>query len=457
MSHASRFLKPLALACLVAHLSTPAFANVFDDIGAFLSSVVSDPAPSDPEAESKFCDKFALTVAGPPTDPLGAPYTPIQQSQRNDSLQATMERLGCDYHDSPRWNDDYWGRWRWCSQEVRVNGDAGKKTVLDEEQNQRGMVKICQKADVCNKYATDAVETAKEYKADFCYEDPAYPGRFSTKRNDHFEWCMNHTTPEGRDNEEAGRHLALAQCQRSKDNIDGDACRAYAEDAVKIATEFKDHNCVGDPEFAGRYSTNEQDHYDWCMNVASPAGLKAEKDGRYKDLGRCLPPHSLGKAKPSKTGSQDVAAEPESGDPSERPSDMRPQASSGISEIVKQEATEVDRGGVDAVNVKRAKAVIEDGAKAAISGKDMIEDGAKAAVVGAVAVKAGRKIVDYGAQHEVEIRRAADTAKYKLKERTSTILAHRPATKLETGGLRSKLSRVAGIAKVGILRRLMRR
>ena len=118
---------------------------------------------------------------------------------------------------------------------------------------------------------------------------------------------------------------------------------------------------------------------------------------------------------------------------------MLPQASSGISEIVSQEATPEANRVADRVT-------------------DAIEDGAKAAVVGEVAVKAGRKIIDYGGEREVEIRRAAETAKDKLKTRLSEVAVHRTiATKLGDSGLHAKMSHLASVARGGLLRRLLRR
>ncbi len=95
--------------------------------------------------------------------------------------------------------------------------------------------------------------TALVYKQDFCFVDPANPGRFSTSRSEHFQWCMKEANQTGLDNERANRDMGLNHCQRKKDG--GAGCRAYAKDAVEIATEFKENNCFEDPALDVRFGS----------------------------------------------------------------------------------------------------------------------------------------------------------------------------------------------------------
>ena len=376
MSYGPRISRCTALASALLGasvlLAAPASAGVFDDIGQFFEDLTGGGEDFDGEAASKFCDAFAMDVAGPPGNYHGD-LSAAEKKKRDASFQGTVQRLGCNFNDSPRWTDGFWERYNWCFQELRVNHEDGKQTVWKEKSYQKDMVRICEKADICNKYANDAVKMAQEYKAAFCFEDPRFAGRYSLKRFDHFNWCMKVASPNGRESEKYGRYADMRQCNSRRGIV-----------------------------------------------------------------------RTLGKKKLQKTAFSGLTADPQSEDPGQSEADMLPQGNRAEFEdfVTPVIVPEPSRVRVDAGAAERAKEVIKDGAKAVVD---------RAAALG---VK--QKILEYGEAHKVDVGRAAHVAKEKLKERLSDLKVRRTTDTKLGGGLRSKLSRLKGLAKVGLLRRLRR-
>ncbi|WP_371224126.1 hypothetical protein [Roseovarius sp. 2305UL8-3] len=106
-------------------------------------------------------------------------------------------------------------------------------------------------------------------------------GRWSNNYEGHKAWClsagvqMQHLTAE--DNARIG---ALAECQK----IQGNACKAYATDAVRRAKQNAEMNC-GFQDSA--FDNNYDGHFKWCMSVHMNTAA-TETYNRNQQIGQCL-------------------------------------------------------------------------------------------------------------------------------------------------------------------------
>jgi hypothetical protein len=310
---------------------------------------------------------------------------------------------------------------------------------------------------LCQWYADDAQADVHTNIENGCgYSGPAW----GDTRDGHYTWCMQEPDRAWVEKEDTERHERAHKC---------DLCGTFARDAVNVYNDFKARGCLpSDIQTATTVNPDYGVQLNSCLGMGGwPESFIWDQMATNKRAAdqcavyaRWISRRTWSKQNAGIKSQSLVPDARSSGNDQDAANDARKAAIQAIPTrlpALDQPTDAVENGAKAVITSAAEKDVIEDHARAAVVAKDVVEDGAKAAVVGVVAAKAAHKVVDYGAEHEAEIRRAADTAKYKLKQGLSEIIVHRPMpTKIGDGGLRSKLSHVAEVAKVGILRRLIR-
>jgi hypothetical protein len=192
----------------------------------------------------------------------------------------------------PRYTTDRLGHYNWCMAQKDV------KVVNTEDELRSHQILRCNR---CTGYVDARLEFEKKWNGMGCGEIPElvqmdrYRGGTQDSSRSLLMFSCTYppmSTYEIADAEKAD-DAALARCAAVKQEqqvakVKRAACGVYATDAAQKATQFKANSCVEDARYPGRMSTDVQQHYNWCFNVASGNGIQFERDGRNADLNRCI-------------------------------------------------------------------------------------------------------------------------------------------------------------------------
>lgn len=132
----------------------------------------------------------------------------------------------------------------------------------------------------CTTYANEAVRASRANTAEGC----GFTGlRWTSNRNEHFNWCMDNPESASR-TESRARNAELTSCRASSEEEDTvEACRNYSNAAIRAFNESERLECG----FSGpRWTGSRRAHTDWCLS-ATPDQRAAEQRGRDRDLQRC--------------------------------------------------------------------------------------------------------------------------------------------------------------------------
>jgi len=189
-----------------------------------------------------------------------------------------------------RWTTDKLGHYNWCMAQKDV------KVVNTEASLRKNAITRCTR---CSGFVYNRGEFEKQWIKNGCGNVPElrqmdrFRGMGGTNpRLLMFSCTSKPMTPDEIAAEKQADDHALALCIAHKNpqasSIKRAACGSYATDAVEKAKQFQANNCAEDARFPGRMSTDVYEHYDWCLNVASGAGVEFERNRRNADLQQCL-------------------------------------------------------------------------------------------------------------------------------------------------------------------------
>lgn len=130
--------------------------------------------------------------------------------------------------------------------------------------------------DRCRDYATRAVSQNDENLRRRC----GFAGeRWQSNRTAHFEWCLG-VREADRVAENRTREDQLTRCRAGGEDVEEQACRDYAQEAVDAARQNIRLACGQDGD---RWSTVYTRHYNWCRTAT-----RAERDTERRARGEAL-------------------------------------------------------------------------------------------------------------------------------------------------------------------------
>jgi hypothetical protein len=171
-----------------------------------------------------------------------------------------------------RWSTRYDDHYNWCR--------TVRDRTLDEENVARDTRANACAADhaTCQGYASTAIAQVARLEPLKCNPRRDVPGRWSSVPAEHYNWCRVAISKSSRIRDEtAEREKVVNACAR---------CDLYARGAVASAKKLFDSGCGGIAYGEGRWSTNLEDHRNWCLSVREST-QNTEDRAREEGLARC--------------------------------------------------------------------------------------------------------------------------------------------------------------------------
>ncbi|MFC3148295.1 DUF4189 domain-containing protein [Piscinibacterium candidicorallinum] len=171
-----------------------------------------------------------------------------------------------------RWSTRYDDHYNWCR--------TVRDRTLDEENVARDTLANVCAADhaTCQGYANTAIAQVARLEPLKCLPRRDVPGRWSSVPAEHYNWCRVAISKSSRIRDEtAEREKVVNSCAR---------CDLYARGAVASAKKLFDAGCGGIAYGQGRWSTNLEDHRNWCLSVREST-QNTEDRAREDGLARC--------------------------------------------------------------------------------------------------------------------------------------------------------------------------